>query len=94
MNVLNRHQVALGDVGGVRQTIVAPSITGIESSHERGEVSMPNYEFVCKACKKNFSKVLHLAEHDRKETPCPYCGSHEVEQSWSLFSAVTSKKSA
>jgi putative FmdB family regulatory protein len=55
---------------------------------------MPNYEFVCNACKKTFAKVLHLAEHDTEKTACPYCGSQEVEQSWSVFSAVTSKKSA
>ena len=55
---------------------------------------MPNYEFVCKACKRSFSKILHLAEHDKEKTPCPYCGSHEVEQGWSIFSAVTSRKSA
>jgi putative FmdB family regulatory protein len=55
---------------------------------------MPNYEFVCKACKKTFSKILTITEHDTKKTDCPHCGSHEVEQSWSVFSAVTSKKSA
>lgn len=55
---------------------------------------MPNYEFVCNACKRNFSKVLHIAEHDKEETTCPYCGSREVVQSWSTFSAITSKKSA
>jgi putative FmdB family regulatory protein len=55
---------------------------------------MPNYEFVCNACKRAFSKVLHIAEHDREKTTCPHCGSQDVEQSWSVFSAVTSKKSA
>jgi putative FmdB family regulatory protein len=55
---------------------------------------MPNYEFVCKACNRNFSKILHIAEHDKEKTSCPYCGSDEVQQSWSIFSAVTSKKSA
>jgi putative FmdB family regulatory protein len=55
---------------------------------------MPNYEFVCNACKKTFSKILHIAEHDAEKTACPHCGSHEVEQRWSAFSAITSKKSA
>jgi putative FmdB family regulatory protein len=67
---------------------------GIKSSHQCGEVCMPNYEFVCKACNRNFSKILHIAEHDKEKTSCPYCGSDEVQQSWSIFSAVTSKKSA
>jgi putative FmdB family regulatory protein len=55
---------------------------------------MPNYEFFCNACKKTFSKILTIAEHDAEKTSCPHCGSQEVEQRWSAFSAVTSKKSA
>jgi putative FmdB family regulatory protein len=55
---------------------------------------MPNYEVVCSACKKTFSKILTIAEHDAGKTACPHCGSQEAEQSWSAFSAVTSKKSA
>jgi putative FmdB family regulatory protein len=55
---------------------------------------MPNYEFVCNACKRTFSKVLHIVEHDTQKVACPHCGSQEVEQSWSVFSARTSKKSA
>jgi putative FmdB family regulatory protein len=55
---------------------------------------MPHYESFCNACEKTFSKVLTIAEHDSKGTACPHCGSHEVEQRWSSFSAVTSKKSA
>jgi putative FmdB family regulatory protein len=55
---------------------------------------MPHYEFFCNACKKPFSTILTIAEHDAGKTACPHSGSHEVEQSWSVFSAVTSKKSA
>ena len=55
---------------------------------------MPHYEFVCNACKKTFTKTLTVAEHDAEKTACPDCGSHKVEQRWSTFSAVTSKKSA
>jgi putative FmdB family regulatory protein len=55
---------------------------------------MPHYEFVCNACKKIFTKTLSLAEHDAENRTCPHCGSREVEQQWSAFSAVTSKKSA
>ena len=53
---------------------------------------MPHYEFFCHACKKTFSKVLTLAEYDKGEVICPDCGSKEVEQSWSAFSAITSRK--
>jgi putative FmdB family regulatory protein len=68
--------------------------TGLKFSHNHWEVCMPNYEVVCSACKKTFSKILTIAEHDAGKTACPHCGSQEVEQSWSAFSAVTSKKSA
>jgi putative FmdB family regulatory protein len=57
------------------------------------EVCMPHYEFVCNACNKTFEQILTMAEHDAEETACPHCGSHEVEQRWSAFSAVTSRKS-
>ncbi len=55
---------------------------------------MPDYEFVCNACQKTFLKALTIGEHDAEKTACPHCGSHEVEQGWSAFSAITSKKSA
>ena len=55
---------------------------------------MPQYEFFCHACKKVFSKVMSLAEYERGELVCPRCGGKGVEQSWSAFYAITSKKSA
>ncbi len=55
---------------------------------------MPHYEYFCLDCKKKFAKVLTLAEYDKKKVACPHCGSHKVEQSYSSFFAVTSKKSA
>jgi putative FmdB family regulatory protein len=55
---------------------------------------MPHYEYFCNACKKSFSKILSIAEHDAAKATCPHCGSQQVEQSWSAFSAVTSRKSA
>src|ERR1700758_3422639 len=83
--------------GGHGETIEPALSTGLESSHSHsvaGEVCMPHYEFVCNACKKSFEKILTMSEHDAEKTACPHCGSHEVEQRWSAFSAVTSKKSA
>jgi putative FmdB family regulatory protein len=56
--------------------------------------NMPHYEFFCHACKKVFSKVLSLAEYEEGEAICPRCGSKEVEQTWSAFYAITTKKSA
>jgi putative FmdB family regulatory protein len=55
---------------------------------------MPTYEFFCKGCKKTFAKVLTIARLDKETIACPHCGSKNVEQHWSAFSAVTSKKSA
>jgi putative FmdB family regulatory protein len=52
---------------------------------------MPHYEFFCNACQKTFSKILTISEHE-KEIACPHCGSKSIEQRWSAFSAVTSKK--
>lgn len=55
---------------------------------------MPQYEFYYHSCKKVFSKVLSLAEYEKGEAICPRCGSKEVEQTWSAFYVMTSKKSA
>jgi len=37
---------------------------------------------------------LSLVEYEEGKVLCPSCGSKKVEQRWSTFSAVTSKKSA
>lgn len=55
---------------------------------------MPHYEFFCLSCRKSFVKILTIAEHETERTSCPFCGSQEVEQRWSAFAAITSKKSA
>jgi len=55
---------------------------------------MPQYEFFCHACKKTFPKVMTLHQYENAEVLCPYCGGDDVEQSWSAFYAITSKKSA
>jgi putative FmdB family regulatory protein len=68
--------------------------SGIIPAKSAWRVSMPHYEFFCNACKKTFSKILTITQHDVEKTACPHCGSLEVEQCWSTFSAVTSKKSA
>src|SRR5260370_22407443 len=62
--------------------------------YNHAEVLMPHYEFFCHACKKTFSKILALADHEVGRVTCPHCGSHKVEQCWSAFSAITSRKSA
>jgi putative FmdB family regulatory protein len=55
---------------------------------------MPHYEFFCHACKKTFVKILPLVDYEEGGVTCPHCGSRRVEQCWSAFSVITSKKSA
>lgn len=54
---------------------------------------MPVYDYLCKDCHKTFEMALTLAEHDKQPITCPSCGSKNVEQEFSSFFAVTSKKS-
>ena len=55
---------------------------------------MPHYEFICHDCNKVFSKILSLIDYEEGDVRCPNCGSTSVEQCWSAFSVLTSKKSA
>ena len=55
---------------------------------------MPRYELFCLNGKKLFSRILSLVDYEEGEVLCPHCGSNEVEQGRSAFSAITSKKSA
>jgi putative FmdB family regulatory protein len=34
---------------------------------------MPQYNFLCQACKKEFSKILTLSEHEKGKIVCPHC---------------------
>jgi putative FmdB family regulatory protein len=55
---------------------------------------MPQYEFLCTACKKPFLTTLTLQAYEKGKITCPMCGSRKVNQRVSTFYAVTSKKSA
>lgn len=55
---------------------------------------MPDHDFYCHACKKTFSKLLTPTGCEEGKITCPHCDSKNVEQRWSTFSAITSKKSA
>lgn len=67
---------------------------GLEFFRPLGDPAMPHYEFFCHNCKKLFSQILSLVDYEEGEVLCPHCGSKEVEQRWSAFSAITSRKSA
>jgi putative FmdB family regulatory protein len=59
----------------------------------REEEPMPTYDYRCPACKKKFSLVLSIKDHDAGKAKCPKCGDKKVEQQISLFQAKTSRKS-
>jgi RNA polymerase subunit RPABC4/transcription elongation factor Spt4 len=48
----------------------------------------------CHDCKRLFSKILSLVDYEKGCVVCPKCGSKRVEQHWSAFTVITSKKSA
>ena len=51
---------------------------------------MPIYEFKCSKCGDVFEVMGSYAERE-KEHACPKCGSSEVKQAISLFSAAPPK---
>ena len=53
---------------------------------------MPQYNFLCRACKKEFSRILTLSEYEKGGIVYLHCKSKDVEQRWAAFYAVTSKK--
>jgi len=54
---------------------------------------MPTYEYLCEACKKEFTLVLSISEHEQAEVTCPECLSGQTKQIVSTFITKTSKKS-
>ena len=54
---------------------------------------MPVYEFECKKCKEIFEVAMTMAKAGVEKMVCPICASEEVQQQFSPFAAVTSRKS-
>ncbi|MBW1784056.1 MAG: zinc ribbon domain-containing protein [Deltaproteobacteria bacterium] len=54
---------------------------------------MPTYEFLCEKCKKPFTRVLSISEHDKGNSRCPVCKSRRVKQQITSFQTKTSRKS-
>ncbi len=54
---------------------------------------MPTYDYRCENCKKSFTVVLTMKQHDARKPACPKCGSRRVTQKVSSFFAITKKKS-
>ena len=54
---------------------------------------MPTYEYRCDKCKKRFTVIESISQHDRKRKSCPKCKSRKVSQIFTPFYAKTIKKS-
>ena len=54
---------------------------------------MPAYEYQCLNCKKSFTVVMSISEHDQSKVKCPKCGKRRVKQQITQFMVQTSKKS-
>jgi len=54
---------------------------------------MPSYEYRCPSCKKKFTVILSMREHEARKAKCPKCGGKKLEQLISQFMAKTSRKS-
>jgi putative FmdB family regulatory protein len=54
---------------------------------------MPQYDFRCKKCKKEFSVFLSISEKEGKKVSCPGCKGRSVEQRITSFMTKTSRKS-
>ena len=69
-------------------------IIDLAKTTERKEVDrMPIYDYRCPNCKKKFTAVLSIGEHDAGKVKCPKCGESQVQQLITAFLVKTSKKS-
>jgi putative FmdB family regulatory protein len=67
-------------------------VSGIQSEKKRRK-EMPTYEYECRDCKRTFSLVTSIAEHDKAKVSCPKCKGKKVKQVVSSFITKTSRKS-
>jgi putative FmdB family regulatory protein len=54
---------------------------------------MPSYDYRCPKCKKKFTAILSIGEHDAGKVKCPKCGGKKLEQLITGFQVKTSRKS-
>ena len=54
---------------------------------------MPLYEYICNGCKKLFSEVLTIKEHETRKIRCPKCQSRKVEKVVESVNVLTARKS-
>lgn len=54
---------------------------------------MPLYEYICNDCKKLFTEVLTIKEHETRKISCPNCHGRKVEKVVEPVNALTGRKS-
>ncbi|HPL63103.1 MAG: zinc ribbon domain-containing protein [Syntrophales bacterium] len=54
---------------------------------------MPTYDYRCESCKKKFTVVQSISQHEKSRTACPRCKSRDVKQLITPFLVKTSRKS-
>jgi putative FmdB family regulatory protein len=54
---------------------------------------MPTYEYLCEECRKTFTLLISMSEHDKGEITCTSCKGSKVIQQYTPFFAKTSRKS-
>ncbi len=54
---------------------------------------MPEYDFYCQTCRRNFILSMSLQGYEKKDFSCPQCKRKELKRVPSTFIAKTSRKS-
>jgi putative FmdB family regulatory protein len=57
------------------------------------ELVMPTYDYRCRSCQAEFSRIERIADHGPGTPSCPKCGSPDVERVISAAYARTARKS-
>ena len=79
---------------GVLEQHPAALYTAVRNNHVGGGTNMPEYDYVCSDCGKEFAVFLSLKEVEAKPVvKCPHCQSDRVRKQITGFFAKTSKKS-
>lgn len=50
---------------------------------------MPTFELVCGKCKKPFTLMMKIAEHEKKTFRCPTCKGKKVTEKIAGFQTIT-----
>jgi putative FmdB family regulatory protein len=59
---------------------------------KRAEGFMPEYEFECKMCGHQFSRVMTIDQHDKEKVRCPKCDSKDVKHVIEASFVTTDRK--